>query len=152
MTEYDIRRATLEDLQSVERRLRDSDRAEIAAQGASLSPEVLDILVSRDTYVGTADGLPVVAFGALLTRAIGGSASLWLLATPDLYPHSRTFIRAARPVVASLHSKYPELTSIVSESNVVAIRWLRWLGFTIADQPYAKGVNGEPFFACYYKG
>jgi len=152
VTTYAIVRATADHLRDLGSRLREQDILELRVQGAEFNDEAIRVLVSRDTWVGMADGRPVVAFGALPSSILGGAASLWLLATPDLYPHSRTFIRSARPVLAALGRAYPQLTSIVVASNVVAIRWLQWLGFTIGDQPYAQGVNGEPILPCYYKG
>lgn len=152
MSTYDIVPATAALLSDLGSRLRDQDRAELALQGATFDEATVRVLVSRDTWVGMADGQPVVAFGALPSSILGGAASLWLLATPELYPHTRTFIRSARPVLAAIHARHPQLTSIVLQSNVVAIRWLRWLGFDVVEQPHARGINGEPILPCYYKG
>ena len=59
----------------------------------------------------------------------------WLLATSDL-KITKDWLKACKNEVFPEVSKlYPILSNYVSKHNVEAIRWLRWLGFTIYDIP-----------------
>lgn len=127
MTQYEIRRPSFDDLTELTPRLRQQDRDELELLGSLLTPAALAALVSRDTYIGCANGRTVIAFGVLEGR-------LWFLASDELYAHTYALLRNCRPVVRALGARYPELTALAAKCNVGALRWLQWMGFRVVSE------------------
>lgn len=145
-----IARPTTADVTHVAAYMREADRAEVWASGRlePLAALEASVAISREVWVGRVDDVPVCLFGVghlsdgtLLGGAVGAP---WLLGTNDLPRHAVAFLRRNRPVVAGWRQSYGRLVNCVDARNSVAIRWLRWLGFTI--HPAAPwGAFGLPF-------
>ena len=75
----------------------------------------------------------------------------WLLSTDIVEQHQKTFLRNYRPYLARMLTVHPVLENYVDARYETAIRWLRWLGFTISD-PGAFGVEGQLFSHIELKG
>ena len=68
----------------------------------------------------------------------------WLLTAEELGSHPRVFLRGCRAFIAEVRPMYRSLASFVDERHVVAVRWLRWLGFEILPaRPF--GADQLPF-------
>ncbi|GHV58467.1 hypothetical protein FACS189460_6000 [Deltaproteobacteria bacterium] len=80
---------------------------------------------------------------------MGGAVDVgapWLLGS-DLLERpevSREFIRQSRPHLAELEPGFRKLHNLVHAENKLAIRWLKWLGFSLAAAPLK--FHEEPFF------
>jgi hypothetical protein len=75
---------------------------------------------------------------------LGFTGSPWMLASgilerPDV---SREFVRQSRPYARELERGFLRLVNRVHTENTLAIRWLKWLGFSFMEQPEVLG--GEP--------
>lgn len=66
----------------------------------------------------------------------------WGVFTTVVDAHPLPFLRACRRYIDSQQNRF--LMNYADARNILTIRWLSWLGFTI-DQPVAAGINGEPF-------
>lgn len=147
MSEYAIRLATDEDVEYIAANLRQQDKDEVLA-AAGLSPRLAlkyTVNVSRDSYVGTVDGRPVALFGVSEGTALTPAAIPWLVGTPELEKHARRFARSSRENLRELVIRdHKLLENYVDARNTYAVRWLRWLGFTVHEaKPF--GVERLPF-------
>lgn len=133
-------------------RLRAADVAEIWAASRS---EPLDALcravkVSSEAWAGLVDGKVVCLFGVAPVSIMGGKGSPWMLGSDLIDRHAVTFLRRCRGVVSRWRTVYPTLENVVDARNVVAHRWLRWLGFTLGE-PRPHGPDMMPFLPFHMK-
>lgn len=103
------------------------------------------------SYAVLMDDDPVLIFGAVPFSILGGIGVVWALGSRAMERRDvqREFLRYSRDVLEVVRGWFPTmLYNFVDVRNAGAIRWLRWMGFTIAE-PQAIGANGElfhPFF------
>ena len=57
----------------------------------------------------------------------------WMLASEGLKDIRKSFVRECRKYVAEMASHYPVLSNVAWSKNVVHIKWLQWLGFTLGE-------------------
>jgi hypothetical protein len=75
---------------------------------------------------------------------IGPTGIPWLLGS-DLVPlHRKVFLRENKRWVAHALDLFPLLRNVVDARYAEAIRWIRWMGFTL-HAPRAMGIHGEAF-------
>lgn len=129
MTDYAIVLATWAHVRDLAATMRAADKAECAALGYGPYDALRTSVGSTaEPFAGLADGKVVCLFG------VSNGLHPWLLASDDLLRHRREFLRASRAWVEGVRREYPVLYNWVGADNVLAIRWLRWLGFTVTDQ------------------
>ena len=146
MIAYGVVQATDEYAVRLAETMRQADRDELWAASHSLPLDALrrSLRVSHATYVGIADGRPVCMFGVAPLTLLSDVACPWLLGAEELPRHARVFLRANRVYMRMIRKQYAYMANFVDARNVVAIRWLHWLGFTILPaEPY--GVERLPF-------
>lgn len=146
MTQHEIAPATPEDLEYVAANMDPADAAEVWATAHKTPIEALTLSagVSRETWAGRADGRAVCIFGVGTRFALDTVGVPWLLGTPEIRQHKRLFLRASKVWVSDRARQYSVLENWVDSRHTRAVKWLRWLGFTIEDaQPY--GPDGVPF-------
>lgn len=151
-TEYEIREATALDLISALAALRPEDARECHAQrGVNFFREIREQFNVKEEpwYAGLAGGELLCIFGVGgRPTTLSGTACVWMLATENLEKRARPFARHSREVVRVLISQNSYLFNFVDERNVLAVRWLRWLGFTVLEA-VQYGVKGERFHPFY---
>lgn len=145
-----VRRAVESDIAVILSDLRSSDAAEMAALGTTAEDAMrMGLSMSDWSMTGMLDGDPVCMFGVAPQNYLLGFGTPWMLATTRIESAQVAFLRACRPVVQRMCETYPSLSNVVHADNVMAIRWLRWLGFTFhldsEGAPATFVVNGEPF-------
>lgn len=90
------------------------------------------------------DGVPGAMFGLGAPDLLGDKATVWLMATDEVWKHRLGFLRASRRVLQDTRRLYPHLEGYVDSRFKKAVNWAKWLGFEIHDpQPY--GRLGMPF-------
>lgn len=90
------------------------------------------------------DGEVVAVFGDATYSILGSVGIPWLISTVHVERHARAFLKVCKPEVQGMLSRHRHLLNYVDARNTVAIRWLKWLGFTFAPAiPY--GPKGFPF-------
>ncbi len=138
--------ATLEHAEAMAPHLRQADRDELWAASRSLPADSLRNGVRSSSFAraGLIDGEVACLFGVAPQSRLTGSGFAWMLATPLIEEHQILFLRRCRPVVREMGQGFRYLHNYVDARNVTAIRWLRWLGFTIHD-PAPHGALGLPF-------
>ena len=128
MLERYMRPSTEEDCAYVASNIRPEDREEVVACGFDPFPALmLGLIESQVSYtlIGP-DGLPCAMLGVVP----GGR--VWLLGTPGIETHSRTFLRYSKQALAYLYERTgePLLHNYTHAANKVHHRWLKWLGFS----------------------
>lgn len=131
----DIDDATAADWDDLDARMRKEDRAELIAATVSV-----DALRGYKANALRMDGELVCLFGLEPfpgERAIGVP---WMISTETLGkvpPHAMAAVSAR--VVARWKEQHHAMTNFVHRHNRGAIRFLRWLGFTIIETPTGRG-------------
>jgi hypothetical protein len=128
-------------------RLRVSDVEEIRAASGLAPAEALRRSYDFSTHVWAVRDItesPIALWGVGPLSLVGGIGSPWLLAADAFEGLGRDIARLSRPLLAAVRDHYPHLENRVDARHVRAVRWLSWLGFTIAPAtPW--GVEGRPF-------
>lgn len=146
MPEYEIVPARQEHIRTLAPVMRQADVEEVWAITRDTPYTALrrSVLGSRDPKTGLADGRVVCMFGVANCSLLGDVGHPWLLASDELPQHFRAFLRRNREYVKRIRQVYPVMRNYVDARNLLAVRWLRWLGFSIYDaQP--MGPDQLPF-------
>lgn len=125
--------------------LRDGDRREIEAFGLSPREGILRSLarsVWADAYL--VDGEVAALVGLALQPLVGGVAMPWLLTGRPVDRYRKAFLRLTRARTRRMLAEHGTLVAEVHADYREAVRWLAWLGFTLAP-PRPLGPLGAPF-------
>lgn len=134
MTLYQILPATEKHARELAPVLRGMDKTEIWGAGKEpLEGLLRSLKMSRETYVGMADGQVICMFGVQGRTLCSRDGYPWLLGSVDMPKHARAFLKANQLYMASLRERFDTLSGWVYQDNVTARRWLRWLGFHETD-------------------
>jgi hypothetical protein len=137
------RRADIADLVA---NLRPGDRDELDASSAGDPHEAvrLALAISPHRWAFEVGGRLVILGGVTAVSLVGGIGSPWMLATNSASGGVLTRVgKQYRDLALGL---YPVLMNYVDARNTTSIRWLRRLGFSIADEPVPYGPRGLPFY------
>ncbi len=130
----------------VAERIRRTDRDEILAGSGREPPEALErsVRMSSHVWAGWINAEPAAVFGVGPLSMAAGIGCPWFVGAEVLERHPRPMIELSRDWLARIAALYPHLVNHVDARNAKAVRWLRWLGFTI--HPAAPhGPLGMPF-------
>jgi hypothetical protein len=144
---YQVVPATEEHAAELVANVRAADAAELWAGWRHTPAEAVaaSMRVSRDTLAGIEPGGKLLClFGVAPATALSDFASPWMIGTEELPRHARAFLRVSRAWTGLIREEYSILLNYVDERNVLAVKWLRWLGFTIRE-PEPFGPDGLPF-------
>lgn len=134
---------------------RPADEAEVRAScGLSVGWALrYGLRKSAKAWAVLMDDEPVCMFGVTLTSAITGSGSVWCLGSKAMGRRDvqRVFIEHSKGVLQAVQERFPgTLFNCVDVRNYAAIRWLKWMGFTLLP-PQPLGKNGELFQVFYIR-
>lgn len=134
--------ATEDDARELAPLLRVEDRAEVLALGIDPVPALLNgVVTAREAWTYRDDGRIICMAGISPLSLIGHTGVPWLLGSPLVLEHRRAFMVETRRMVARWLTLFPLLRNVVDARYEAAIRWLRWLGFSIgAPFPLANGT------------
>lgn len=139
-----IRLMTAADVAPIAAVARQADREEMqACAGASVAQCLqMGLDQSLRAWVIESNGLPLAACGD--TMAGIGVGVPWMVTTDHIARNPRGFLRASKAVMVEMLQRHHLLINYVDARNAAAIRWLQWLGVTVAE-PAPYGVAGLPF-------
>ena len=132
--------------------LRQADVDEIVAATGLTPSECLEYSIESSEYVWVIIhdmGHIVGVFGLSSTKDINGNpvGVPWLLSTDDLKDFRYAFSKYSWGVVEFMSQQYNYLTNYVDSRHKQAIKWLKWLGFTIhADIPITLHDKAVTFY------
>jgi len=144
VVKIEIRPTQAGDAELLAARLRDADRAELEACGFDdmLAPIAGSVGVSTLCWTALVDDQVACVLG--VSPLEGDTGSPWMLGTPLLDQHARVLVRLTPVYIERMLGVFPHLLNYVHAGNTTSVRWLRRLGFTLAEpQPY--GARGELF-------
>jgi hypothetical protein len=147
VAELVVRRPEPGDVEWIAQRMRAQDRAELAALGRHDVEEVLRESLARSTlaWTTTSDGEPIVIGGAAPLRSLLDDVGVpWLLGTDVAMKHQRAFMTVAPIYIGQMLQTFSHLLNYVHVDNTVSRRWLKRVGFTLAE-PAPFGPLGAPF-------
>lgn len=149
---YEIRPATEVDLLNLLINMRPEDARECHAMVGPRFHKMLrlEFRASQEAwYAGFAGDklLCLFGLGRRLTM-LSTEAPVWMLATEHLKDHAAPFARHSIGVVQNFIERNSRIFNFVDERNVLAVKWLKWLGFVIME-PVQFGVKGERFHPFY---
>lgn len=133
-----------EHVETLARTLRAEDKAEIEALGFSVR-EGLFQSCRTSLWVRTAllgDEVACV-WGVGSASLLSGEGGPWMISAPPLARIRKRFLLESRREVASMRALFPTLSGLVDARYGGAVRWMRWLGFEMAETVM---VNGVPFY------
>lgn len=121
--------------------MRQADLDEVEAGTGRPVLAVLSLSFRRSSLcmVALVDGQPEVIFGAGDLNVLTATGAPWLLGSDAVVIHRREFLRRSVHWRDQLLRRYAVLRNVVDCRNAVAIRWLRWLGFTFSDPFQHRG-------------
>jgi hypothetical protein len=144
----EIRRAIPEDVEAIAGDPRAADVAELWACGRVTPAQALAFGFRHGgeyTWTGVVDGQPVCMFGVTPVSLLGRSGTPWMVGTRRLDRHALSLIRHSHEAVRLMRSAYDSMANVVDARNTAAIRWLRWIGFTVEDKTTIYGPDRLPF-------
>lgn len=138
--------ANFEHLEYIQQNMRDADRDELWA-AYSMDPAhclMISMMSSTRCWTGLVDGVPICMFGVVPASLVESVGRPWMIGTPAVEKFDRIFLKHCHEVVKNMASEYKTLYNFVDLRNKKAIRWLRWLGFTM-EEPAPFGPFNLPF-------
>lgn len=132
------------DIEIIAASAREADVNEMQACAGATVAQCLEqgLQHSLRAWVIESNGLPLAAAGDTLAGI--GVGVPWMVTTNHIDSNPRGFLRASKALMQEMLQRHHLLVNYVDERNVAAIRWLEWLGVTMAPAaPY--GLYGLPF-------
>jgi hypothetical protein len=126
--------ARLEHIAPIASRVRTPDLEELSALLPVSVEAVLKMSLEASPLActGLIDGEPVCMFGVVPVSFFAPDEGRpWMVGTSLLDQHAKTFLKGCKPHLDAMRERYAVLENFVDARNVKAIRWLKWLGFTI---------------------
>lgn len=142
----------ISDIDDLIKDVRDIDRLEfeLMSNGESLH-DMLSDLHAKSIRARTArvDGHVVAIYGMIRQTILGGTGNPWMIATNEIYKTNvrRAFLQNTKRELAWLAGDLNYLWNLVHSKNVIAIRWLKWIGFKFDGSGF---VSGEHEFLKFY--
>jgi hypothetical protein len=136
----ELRPASPAHIGTIARRMRDWDIAECAAFGHTPKQALRGALsASTIAFTAFADGRAEAMFGLVVTNALCGQGSPWMLGTEAIYRHPREMFGMGQGWLRTMAAIAPCQSGQVAAANVRAIRLLRAWGFAVGDVPSVRG-------------
>lgn len=150
---YGLDIASCWDLEFIAENMDPADVAEVWAMGRKTPLEALvaSTKVSRETFVGLVDGEPICAFGIGQRTLMDNVGIPWLLGTPEIRKHPRPFLRVSKNWIERAAQDYVRLENWVDVRHTRAVKWLKWLGFTL-EEPTPFGPDRMMFHRFHMGG
>ena len=136
-----VRQAIPEDAHKLAPKIRKADKEEIKASHNSTPLNALlfpftQLKHKTFTIIGTEEEDVIGMFGVVPCETKDYGIA-WLLSSDELLNHTRQFLRECPKWVNEMSKDYKYLYNYVDERNIVAIKWLQFLGFKdIETLPY----------------
>lgn len=95
--------------------------------------------IKAGAEVASDESGPICFWGFDADTILGPWAFVWMHPVRDLGPYARRFLRANRRYIDSLLARYPILYGTVDSADPVALRWMKWLGFSVDGEIEISG-------------
>ena len=95
---------------------------------------------TKESYTGFYNDQLVCCYGLI------ESGCIWMCATNYIESVPMTFLKHSKLKLKELFNNYDMIWNYVDARNVVHIKWLKWLGFTIINKHNQFGIGRIPFY------
>lgn len=130
--------------------MRDADRLEMSAMLLEEDTEearLAGLISAMNKSHGLAkaayvDDQLVMVWGVLTNTVLSTEGHPWLIATDrvgDPFIQRAMAVRCRAALLAAIPAHVTYLWNLVHDKNVLAIRWLRWMGFKFQQEPIEHG-------------
>lgn len=141
--------ATLAHVGPLARTMREIDRHECAIAGHTPKQALrLSLNGSAVAWTVKVDGKVVAMFGVSPVNTLTGEGCPWLLMSDAATKQARALLVLGSSYSVRLNRVFPVLRNVVHADNVVAIRWLRRLGYTVGPVVDMRGHPMRGFERC----
>jgi hypothetical protein len=145
---YEVVPTTVEHVLELSETMRTADQAEIWASGNYTPFEGLtqSIRLTEETMTGLVDGHVLCIFGVGKTTLTSPVGFPWMLSSVLVDSHIRPWARGSKMAFEHMTKAYnvKHLRNHIDARYTEAVRWLKWLGFTIHPaEPF--GMEQLPF-------
>lgn len=124
--------ATVEHCLAVYADLRQPDAQELALLGIEPEEAVAEMVSRGEVFAVLVDEAPVALWGVVKAGPIA-PGRIWFLTTNAVDEFGVRLGRESVKMCDSLLQSFGALEGVVQESNVKALRYLRWLGFNLSE-------------------
>ena len=126
-------KATIDHIAPIAQTMRSADCYEVWASSLSRPDEALKASLDLSPLAWTAlvDDRPICMFGAAAVSTLSKRAIPWFLASTEIERHKRDFLQLSQGQLQAMLAQFPILANYVDARNAAAIRWLKWMGFTL---------------------
>lgn len=147
------------DISYIANNLREADLEELkASHGAKVSPRALLMIsvgITPDPVTllsGSGSGEPIALLGTVPPSLLGSNtAKPWMLGTEAVFRYPKKIVMGGRSYVREMLERYGALENYVDVRNVVSVRWLQSIGFSL-DEPAPYGPDKMLFHRFYARG
>lgn len=139
--------STLDDVFSLENRLRLADINEVEALGSNPHKALLmGYIYSDECMTVWEDDKVIGMFGVSNWDLPKGFATIWFLGSDECRNHPVTFVKEGIKYTKKSLQKYDILVNCVDARNTDSLRWLRAIGMNLSS---AIDVKGNKFIQFY---
>ena len=151
MKRWHIEKAKPEHLPHIAKNMREADRREVWASSRHTPHEALATSLERAVFAWTCfiDDEPSIMFGVSRKTLISYVGVPWLLGTDDIHKVRVDFVKQSHRYVDRMQEAFPVMENFIHGENKLSIRWLKWCGFSIEDNPVL--IGGANFYRFWRK-
>jgi hypothetical protein len=131
---------------AINKMVRKPDKDEIWASCLRTPDEAMNLGLrfGKETFTGIVNNEPICVWGVVDRDIIFKSGVPWMVGSELLDKYAVVFLRRCKKQVMKMFENYDNLENHVDARNILAIKWLQWLGFTI-HEPKPYGALELPF-------
>lgn len=150
VVKYNVRSATMDDVEYLATRLKPMDLIEIDAITGRDPFVVLKsgLEGSENCQVGTADNIPFCIYGVRKLSHLSDNGIVWMLGTEEIDKHAMKFGRECAKELKKMMGNLRMIENYCHSENRKTIVWLKWIGFKF-DKPKVYGRRKEMFLRFY---
>lgn len=124
--------------------MREVDIKEVMIINNMLPEEAMRLSIqnSEVSWCCLIDNEPSFAWGVCNTGTMMSRVGCpWLLATERVKLVTRQFIKSCHYYVGKMQDRFEYMENFILKENKIAIRWLKWCGFSFGERPIIKDDN-----------
>ena len=142
-----VRRSTMQDVEYLKDKLRQSDIDEVWSSHRHTPEQSLRLSLEKSILALTIEdkGKPVSMFGINPESVLGNKAVIWFLSSDEIKNIKTRFVRNCRAFINIFLEYYPMLYNFCDKRNIDAMNWLEFCGARFGDTVKINDVDFSYF-------
>lgn len=134
-----------EHIDDLSENIRPKDHQEIMAYSDGNIHDIIEYHIDKSdvSFAATIDDGLLAVVGVVPQSSLRLTGIPWILTTTLLDKHPRFLVKYSKPVLEVWLHKYDKLFNIVDSRYEQALRWVKWMGFTIHEPKLYEGMDVE---------